>query len=322
MLSVPELNVSSLYRNGLVPNMTSPIFTALARKFDKAMQLHGVMYLTGTGVPSALFSRLRSEASDFFASPTADKLKYSLSEGYGAEGYTGVGEENVASSHTKQNEPPDLVESLVLHSPDTDACPESIREPVALYLDHMKRLLQLLVMLMSRGLGLPSPGMMDTFANPKFSLKLAHYPIAAATQGYGAHTDFSGFTLLAQDAADAFPAQGALQVRMDDGEWVTVPPLRNALVVNAGDLIERLSNGKYKSPVHRVVLANARTTSRLSIIYFTAPADDIVIEPHQFCCSKENPARYEPVTAGDWLKRKLSLTNITSDSLNGEANYR
>lgn len=278
-------------------------------QFDAAMRVHGVVHLTGTGVPPSLVSTLRSRALSFFAQPSAAKHAFSFAEKYGAEGYCGIGAETVARSHSSTaSAARDAVESLVLHTGESPACPPAMRASASDYLRHMARVLGLVLRLTDKGLGAPS--FSEVYAKPKLSFRIAHYPSAAAAAGeggYGAHTDFSGYTLLCQDASPRFPAAGALEVLVD-GEWRPVQPLENAILVNAGDLIERGTNGRYRSPIHRVRLAATRVEPRLSLVCFTAPADAAVVSPLAECCGEENPPKYTPVVAGEWLKEKLRRT--------------
>lgn len=301
-----QLDVSCLLDDLDSLEASSIPLNALERDFDTAMRQYGVVYLTGTGIPGSLMERLREASSKFFAESISKKLQFNFSDWYGEEGYMGVGKETVISSHSPETKVRDMVESLVIKSAQSNRYPSSLHDAVERYMEHMHRLLRLLIVLMSRALGLGAVTKLFDKANTV--LKIANYPVNSSTSGYSAHTDFSGFTLLSQDASEAFPVQGALQIRSDDG-WVTITPVKDALLVNAGDLITHLSNGLYKSPVHRVVLAENRTSPRLSIVFFTAPADEEVIEPFACCCSKDNPARFGRIIAGDWLHEKLRLTN-------------
>lgn len=106
-------------------------------------------------------------------------------------------------------------------------------------------------------------------------INLNYYPKCPKpelTVGVGRHSDVSTFTILLQDNI------GGLYVRTPDGEsWVHVPPINGALVINVGDALQILSNGKYKSIEHRVI-ANA-TADRISIPLFINPKPSEVIGP-------------------------------------------
>ena len=137
----------------------------------------------------------------------------------------------------------------------------------------------------------------------KCSLRLAYYPPLSTTQQtssavrYGAHTDYTGYTILCQDDNDVGALDaGGLQVLLKSGQWAAVTPRRNAFVVNIGDLYEVWTNGRWRSTVHRVMKppsgSTAATQPRLSIPFFTGPHDDARIS----CLPGMGPAKYAPVS--------------------------
>ena len=110
--------------------------------------------------------------------------------------------------------------------------------------------------------------------------------------GVAPHTDFGMLTVLAQDDV------GGLEIQRLSGEWVAVPPLPGTLVVNVGDLLERWSNGKFHSTVHRVINRSGR--ERLSLVLAYDPNFETLVDPRAFCASGE-VARDEPILCGDYL---------------------
>ncbi|XVF71838.1 hypothetical protein PTKIN_Ptkin12aG0071600 [Pterospermum kingtungense] len=117
---------------------------------------------------------------------------------------------------------------------------------------------------------------------PTFGTKVSNYPPCPTPdkiKGLRAHTDAGGIILLFQD-----PKVGGLQL-LKDGEWIDVPPMRHSIVVNLGDQLEVITNGKYKSVEHRVV---AQTDgARMSIASFYNPGSDAVIYPAQALLDKD-----------------------------------
>ena len=120
-------------------------------------------------------------------------------------------------------------------------------------------------------------------------LRLNRYPIslrsvtAPADLGVGEHTDAGALTLLLQDE------QPGLQV-LRDGRWHLVSPVGNALVVNVGDIVQVLSNDRYRAALHRVVTDSA--TERYSTVFFLNPSFETVYEPLPRTGSADGPARY------------------------------
>ena len=110
--------------------------------------------------------------------------------------------------------------------------------------------------------------------------------------GVAPHTDFGMLTVLAQDDV------GGLEIQRLSGEWVAMPPLAGTLVVNVGDLLERWSNRRYRSTVHRVINTSGR--ERLSLVLAYDPNFETVVDPGAFCTEGETP-RDEPILCGDYL---------------------
>ncbi|MFM2067799.1 MAG: hypothetical protein RLZZ584_2708, partial [Pseudomonadota bacterium] len=121
--------------------------------------------------------------------------------------------------------------------------------------------------------------------------------------GSGAHTDWGGITLLAQDSA------GGLQVRGDDGRWLDAPPVDGSFVVNLGDLMQRWTNDLYRSNLHRVV-NTASGLDRYSIAYFYDIDYHARVEVLPGCASAERPARYAPITAGAHIVEMYQRTTL------------
>ncbi len=296
----PVLDLAGFFDDSVSPKSIDEA----ASKFDKAMRDTGVIYLDNCGIPEELMATLRRKALNYFRDDSSDRI---YSDKYGNEGYTAMGSEMVSSSQTYQASVRDTVESLYIFSADSDKCPEELRDVVRDYRQRTLRVMLFLVRLMAHALG--EPKLNSLFDANGHALKLAHYPAGVeGTQGYGPHKDYGSYTLLAQDDGDAFPVQGALEL-FSDGVWYTVPPRKGALLVNAGMLIERWTNGLYKSALHRVTLSKDRTHSRLSIVYFTSPKDHTCVKPLEQCCSKDLPPKFKPVLSHEWVQHKLDLNN-------------
>jgi isopenicillin N synthase-like dioxygenase len=130
------------------------------------------------------------------------------------------------------------------------------------------------------------------------TLRWIHYPpwsgeILPGQMRGGAHTDIGTITLLYQNDV------AGLEVKTRSGEWVSVPPQRDACVVNVGDLLQRWTNDLYISTRHRVSNAHM-DLSRLSFPHFIHPHPQILIT------SLTHESRYEPVIAGEYFRAKLA----------------
>ena len=98
-----------------------------------------------------------------------------------------------------------------------------------------------------------------------------------------------------------------LEVLRRDGEWIPITALPDQIIVNVGDMLARLTNDKLKSTIHRVVNPpNEKIgTSRFSIPFFMHPRVDMDLTCLPNCIDKENPKKYEDISAGDFLYQRL-----------------
>ncbi|ONK77441.1 uncharacterized protein A4U43_C02F6560 [Asparagus officinalis] len=161
------------------------------------------------------------------------------------------------------------------------------------YRQELKKLAEKMMEVMDENLGLEKGYIKRAFApdgQPFFGTKVSHYPPCPEPDritGLRAHTDAGGVILLFQD-----DEVSGLQC-LKDGEWIDVQPMSNAIVINTGDQIEVLSNGKYKSAWHRVLAK--RDGNRRSIASFYNPSLSATIAP------AEDSEVYPKFVFGDYM---------------------
>lgn len=116
------------------------------------------------------------------------------------------------------------------------------------------------------------------------------------------HGDINLITLLMGASADG------LQVLRRDGKWIPITSMPDQIVVNVGDMLDRLTNHKLKSTIHRVVNPPRELmhTSRYSIPFFMHPRSEMDLTCLKNCIDRENPKRYEDITAGEFLNQRLA----------------
>ena len=189
----------------------------VAAEWDAAMCSVGMAYIIGHGCPPEVIQSLHDLAVRFFTASRESKMRYCLNKGYGAGGYVPQGVEAVARSTGDGGAPPDLVENFVFSHrghPALESVPVPIEPPqfqgaVEQYWDAMVALLHTLMRLSATALSLPADHFERCFAQPVTHLRLGYYaaippamPEAEAADGamrYGAHTDYTGFTILRQE---------------------------------------------------------------------------------------------------------------------------
>ena len=164
---------------------------------------------------------------------------------------------------------------MLLHGPNLwPARPVELRVAVQRWMEVMSGLAEALLRGMAVGLGLEAEYFERRLtADPTVLFRAFHYPrvtVGSSAWGVGEHTDYGLLTILAQDRS------GGLQVRTVDG-WVDVPPDPDAFVCNIGDMLDRMTGGRYRSTPHRVVASSTR--DRVSFPYFFDPGWDVSVEP-------------------------------------------
>ncbi|RVW18833.1 1-aminocyclopropane-1-carboxylate oxidase [Vitis vinifera] len=172
---------------------------------------------------------------------------------------------------------------------------------------HLEKLAELLLDLLCENLGLEKGYLKKAFygsQGPSFGTKVSNYPPCPQPElikGLRAHTDAGGIILLFQD-----DKVSGLQL-LKDGQWIDVPPMRHSIVINLGDQLEVITNGKYKSVVHRVI---AQTDgNRMSLASFYNPGSDAVIYPAPALVEKEKETSevYPKFVFEDYMKLYAGL---------------
>jgi isopenicillin N synthase-like dioxygenase len=175
--------------------------------------------------------------------------------------------------------PPDhprVLAGVALHGRNQFPDDGGLRVAVLDWLDALRPVADAVMRAIALGLGLPADWFEQHLTDdPTILFRIFHYPpeppdaVSATQWGVGEHTDYGLLTLLAQDQL------GGLEVRALDGTWIDVEPTPGAIVCNLGDMLERLTGGRYRSTPHRV--RNTSGASRLSFPYFFDPSWDATV---------------------------------------------
>jgi len=278
----------------------------------------GFFYLAGHGIPEQEFADVVAMTHRFFELPLEEKMKVHTSRSPVRLGYVGRGRNNPGND---PNRPPDIIERFHLSREILPGEPQEGRrsagrsqwpEDAVLpgFADLMRRHLRnrcdvarQLARVFALSLDLPEDYFDATYRYLSANTVLNYYPrIDLATLGerqwsFSPHTDYNAFTLLYQDSL------GGLQVLDSQGEWIEVPPVPRTMVVNIGDLFARWTNDLYASSLHRVI--NRSGAARVSIPVFTSPNGATTIACLETCAGPDNPPRYAPIRAEDYLKSML-----------------
>lgn len=282
-----------------------------ARALGESFQRYGFAVIADHGLDARLIDNTWADVKAFFALPEAVKRAYHIQGGAGQRGYTPFGTEAAKDAtdvdlkefwhvgrETDGSDPrlpanvwPSEIENFKTHC-------------YGLY-DAFDSFGKTLLRAIARYLGEPETLLTDGVTGGNSVLRLLHYPpVPPNPSGVraGAHEDINVITLLigAEEAG--------LQLLDRDGRWLAINPPEGGLVVNVGDMLQRLTNHVLPSTTHRVVnpAADRAHLPRYSIPFFQHFHPDYVIKTLPSCVSAAAPNRYpDPITAHDYLMQRL-----------------
>jgi len=290
------------------------------RALGRAYREYGFVGIREHGLGNALIDEAYARFREFFALPDEVKQRYHQPGGGGRRGYTGFGVEQ-AKDHDK----PDLKEfwhvgreidgenphpDILLPNIWPDEVPGFREAALALYgeLDNLGRRILSAIAL---DLELPRDWFASRVDVGNSILRPIHYPpIRDAQPGQvraARHEDINLITLLIGSK------EQGLEVLNKRGEWVPVTTLPRTIVVNVGDMLQRLTNHVYQSTTHQVVNppGEAAKRSRYSIPFFLHPNPDFIIETLPQCITADNPNRYpESISSDDYLRQRIEEINL------------
>ena len=284
------------------------------QELGKAYEEVGFVAVKNHGIPDDLIADLYKYVQQFFSLPTETKLSYEKKELAGQRGYTSFGRE-----HAKGFDAPDLKEFFQFgqHVEDNDPIKSEYPENVTVsevpeftptlqnayrnFEKSGKALLQAIALY----LGLDEHYFDKWVHNGNSILRAIHYPPITSEPKSAIraeqHEDINLITLLVGASADG------LQILTKQNEWIGVTSLPEQIVVNVGDMLQRLTNNKLRSTTHRVVNPPRELwgTSRFSIPFFLHPKSDMSLASLPSCISENQPKAYEDATAGEYLDERL-----------------
>ncbi|XP_030498898.2 1-aminocyclopropane-1-carboxylate oxidase homolog 1 [Cannabis sativa] len=268
--------------------------SAIVEQVSRSAREYGFFQIINHGISSEILDRTIKVVKGFHEQPLEAKEKY-----YGRGGGTGFSYmSNVDLYQSKAASWRDTM-TVRLDAVTLDTVPEICKEAVAVWDREIVKLGEIVLELVGEGLGL-CVGRFRELSCLGSRTMVGHYypycPQPDLTVGLGSHADPGLLTLLLQDH------MGGLQIKSGD-VWIDVKPLRGAIVVNVGDLLQIMSNDVYKSVDHRV-LANMNREPRVSTAVFLYPSKrEELYGPLPELTSKEKPQLYRQFTLTEFLRR-------------------
>lgn len=285
-----------------------------AEELGRSFEEYGFAIIADHGIPEELIRRAEEKAKAFFALPDEVKRGYHVPGGGGARGYTPFGIETA-----KGQKAHDLKEfwhvgrELPEGHPFRGPMPDNVwPEEVASFHDTFLELYETfdrtgikILRAIARYLGIEEEYLVDSVRDGNSVMRLLHYPPIEGEPGShiraGAHEDINTITLLlgAEEAG--------LELLTKEGKWIPVSPQPGELVVNIGDMLQRLTNGQLPSTSHRVVNPPRERwgLSRYSMPFFLHFRSDFRIEALPGTVPPGEQPKWPPCTADEYLQERL-----------------
>lgn len=274
-------------------------------ELKKAAEEWGVMHIVNHGISTELMDRVRAVGKEFFDLPIEQKELYANDQASGKiQGYGS----KLANNASGQLEWEDYFFHLIFPEEKTDMSlwpkqPEDYMEVTQEYAKQLRKLVTKVMSLLSLGLGVEAErlekefGGMDEFL---LQMKINYYPKCPQPNlalGVEAHTDVSALTFILHNNVPG------LQIYFDN-KWVTAKCIPDSFVVHIGDSLEILSNGKYRSILHRGLVNKEKV--RISwAVFCEPPKDAVVLQPLPELVTETEPARFTPRTFSQHVRQKL-----------------
>jgi isopenicillin N synthase-like dioxygenase len=283
-------------------------------ELGKAFEDIGFVSVRNHGVPQEVIDAYYDAVMKFFAFPRETKFKYEIPDLAGQRGYTSFGKETA-----KGYDAPDLKEFWQMgqivegedmpkeHYPDNvqvSEVPEFNELSVKLFKSFENSARELLRAIAIH-LGIGEFYFDQHIHNGNSILRAIHYPPITSEPKSAIraeqHEDINLITLLVGASAEG------LQLLNRSNEWLDITAPEGCLVINVGDMLQRLTNNRLKSTTHRVVNPPREKwhTSRYSIPFFTHPRSEMRLDCLASCVDESHPLAYEPISAGEYLNERL-----------------
>ena len=306
-MSIPLVDLSEFLSGDAVKK------NQFVQSLGKAYEDVGFVAVKNHGISDDLIADLYKYVQQFFSLPLEQKKKYEIKGLAGQRGYTSFGKE-----HAKGSEAPDLKEFFQYGQMARDNFKDEIyAENVSVKeIENFDKTLAeayrafeksgtALLQAIALYLGLNENYFDEFIYNGNSILRSIHYP-PITTEPVSAiraeqHEDINLITLLVGASADG------LEILSKQNEWMPVTSLPEQIVVNVGDMLQRLTNNKLCSTTHRVVNPARQFwhTSRFSIPFFLHPKTSMSLRCLDNCIDEKHPKLYEDITAGEYLDERL-----------------
>lgn len=286
---------------------------SFSRVLGEALADVGFFAVVNHGVDPALIRRAYTAAEQFFALPEPVKRSYENLALKGQRGYTSYGRE-----HAKDHPVPDLKEfwhvgrEVAADHPRKSEYPDNlwpaeVPEFEAVFRELYSQLDVCSLRLLEgvgAALGEDPARMRDTAREGNSILRIIHYPpipegVDPASLRAAPHEDINLITLLCEST------DRGLELLQRDGTWRPIEAIPGQIIVDAGDMLQNLTNGVMRSTTHRVVNPDSSRDRRFSMPFFVHPRSEVSLAPLPSCVEQVGEKRFPDITAGEYLLQRL-----------------
>ncbi|KAI0382793.1 2OG-Fe(II) oxygenase [Hypomontagnella monticulosa] len=324
---IPVIDISGIFSDDITDRK------AVAAEIRNAATTIGFFYMKGHRIPDEVIQTCLKSARDFFHQPEEIKQKVNQVNSKWFNGWSGprANRVNVVESidyresfgmrYDPRYDPlVDDVDSIPQEIKDGFRAEEyvweqtanlpSFKEGVLSYWRACLALARRLVRVFALALDLPEDYFDQKTSHPDSAVALNYYPTITESAlqapeeavSIGSHTDLQFFTMLWQDQ------NGGLQVLTRDGQWLNATPIEGTFVVNIGDYLQRITNDRFISTVHRA--KNFKAAERFSMPFFFGFNFNETCGVLPSCIDEDHPAKYDPISCEEWVRLRFSKTTL------------
>ncbi|BFI28571.1 protein MpDOXC8 [Marchantia polymorpha subsp. ruderalis] len=292
---------------------SGPGFKRICEEVAKACEEWGFFHIINHGVDMSLIRRTQKAYKDFFHLPKEEKKKYAMTKVY--QGWYSpelYDDSDVKKFPLNIGNTSECLYYIVLsdnpnHETVFSLIPPDLRPTLLEFTKEVAAAQERVLAAMSVALGLDAAALQKRCESIDVGIRANYYPLQTEGKAVGEilpHSDLPAIVFLFSDTVPG------LEIR-NDGRWVPVKPVPDAFVVNVGDSLEMMSNGRFRSVEHRAT--GNETEERMSLVSFYMPAKAATIDPIQELLDESHPPQYGSAKYGDMLSA------LISQRLNGKA---
>ena len=306
VMHIPEVSFKSY------SDCNSSTNNEIGLKINDALTKSGFVALSDFGIPDELLSDVFEASKAFFSLSEEEKKRYAYVSADENFGYQAVGTE-----HLDPRKPADLKETFTMRNILTAEI-KADRWPSLRFEKLMKNFFSeglksshRIQRVLANFLEVDENFFVKAHSGENVALRLLHYPPIKEKEnsenqlGAGEHSDYGMFTLLFQDGVEG------LEIWNGEKAWIPIESTESSTILNAGDLLERWTNGKYPSTLHRVKLVSGKK-DRYSIALFMDPDSEALVDVIESCTSEARPKQFSAISAGAYIQKRLRDSHKTA----------